>query len=121
MALVIDISWLTDVTRKMISKVESDYRVYRGIFGGAAGQPADIAAYVIGDLDVIFTQKKVCEEDRESVFTAEDRSIIATVLACLSDIVRTLGSNVSNLVKGLVHKFEASQAATAKAEKEDER
>lgn len=121
MALALDVSWRSDVMRKTISEVYRDYRRYVGIVDDVARQPADVPSYTADDRDEIFTQEALWDGDGGYSFTAGDCSVIDTALARLSKAVYTLGSDFVNLVKRLVDKLDASEAATAKAKKQVDR
>lgn len=50
----IDVSWLPNVTRKMIYIVQDDYRRYCGVIDNCSCFPSDVRALIVGDFaDVI--------------------------------------------------------------------
>lgn len=121
MAPAIDVSWLPGLAPKTISEVERDYRRYRGINDDDSGQFADVSTDVVDDFDDVFAEKLHWEGDDESLFIAGHLSVTATALAWLSYVAPTSGPYFASLVKGLVDDLEASQAATARAERKADR
>lgn len=98
-AAALNVNWLPGVTRKTISEVERDYQRYRSIIDDNAGRPADVLDNVVDDVDDLFEQDWILEEDSGSCFTTEDHSAIAKAWAKLSRTVLPSGLDVSNLGK----------------------
>lgn len=114
MAPAIDVNWIPGVACMTISEIDRAYWSYHVINGDDAGQPADIPADVENDVDDIFAQEALWEEDGGASFTADDRFVNVTSLTRLSKTITTSESDLSNFIKGIVDESEAPQAATAK-------
>lgn len=93
----VDVKWLHGKSRKTLSEVERDYQHYRYIIDHDLGLPADVQADLVDDIDNVFAQEALWQEDGGSFFTADDRSAIVTALARLSKTVSGLGSDFATL------------------------
>lgn len=121
MTTAVDVNRILGVQRKTISEVERHQQLYRGIVDDDAGQSADVPADVMDDLDDFFEQKTLWRGDGRLAFTDDDSSFIITDFAWLSRTVTNSVANRTNLGKQLLNELEASQAPSAKTEKEAER
>lgn len=118
LASAVDVNRLPSTARKNISKVECDYRRYRGVTDGDEGLRADVQANVDEDLENVFAQEVLWEGDRRYPFTDGDCFVIDTASAWLSKTIRSSGSGQLDYVQHLPDEVEASRATTAKAGKQ---
>lgn len=59
LAPAVDVNWIPCAAHKKISEVDCDYWLYRGIVNDDAGQPDDVSADVVDDLDYVFAQEEL--------------------------------------------------------------
>lgn len=91
MVPAVDVNWLSGISGKTFSEVERYYRRYRDIIDGGSGQPADVTADLVDDLDDVFAQDALWERDAGSSFTVVDHSVITTALSRLLKTVTGSG------------------------------
>lgn len=81
---------------------------------------AHVLVSVVDGFENIFARKTLLETDRGLPFTAGDRSVVVTVLECLSRTVSTSGSDVRCHVRNFVDDVDTSGAAIIKVERDIE-
>lgn len=116
----VDLNWLPYVARRTIFDAKRVYRCYNTVIGDDQQLPVDVIADVVGGHGGIIAQEVLWESFRGSSYTVRELSGIVKVSVRLSNTVSTSGSEMADVVQGIVDGIETCHADTTEAEEEVE-